>query len=49
MHGCDVLNEKGFARPYVLSEHTLVVEVIHVVPGCATGEEVLVGITDHKI
>ena len=26
-HGCDVLNKRGFARPYVLSEHTLVVPV----------------------
>ena len=25
MHGCDVLNKRGFARPYVLSEHTLVI------------------------
>ena len=25
VHGCDVLNKRGFARPYVLSEHTLVV------------------------
>ena len=24
VHGCDVLNKRGFARPYVLSEHTLV-------------------------
>ena len=24
MYGCDVLNKRGFARPYVLSEHTLV-------------------------
>ena len=24
LHGCDVLNKRGFARPYVLSEHTLV-------------------------
>ena len=22
VHGCDVLNKRGFARPYVLSEHT---------------------------
>ena len=26
MHSCDVLNKRGFARPYVLSEHTLVGE-----------------------
>ena len=25
LHGCDVLNKRGFARPYVLSEHTLVI------------------------
>ena len=25
VHGCYVLNKRGFARPYVLSEHTLVV------------------------
>ena len=25
VHGCDVLNKRGFARPYVLLEHTLVV------------------------
>ena len=25
VHGCDVLNKKGFAHPYVLSEHTLVI------------------------
>ena len=25
MHGCDVLNKRGFARPYVLSEHILVI------------------------
>ena len=24
VHGCDELNKRGFARPYVLSEHTLV-------------------------
>ena len=24
VHGCDVLNKRGFARPYMLSEHTLV-------------------------
>ena len=24
VHGCDVLNKRGFARPYVQSEHTLV-------------------------
>ena len=24
VHGCDVLNKRGFARPCVLSEHTLV-------------------------
>ena len=24
VHGCDVLNKRGFARPYVPSEHTLV-------------------------
>ena len=24
VHGCDVLNKRGFTRPYVLSEHTLV-------------------------
>ena len=35
VHGCDVLNKRGFARPYVLSEHTLVymyskhVHVVH--------------------
>ena len=23
VHGCDVLNKRGFTRPYVLSEHTL--------------------------
>ena len=28
MHGCDVLNKRGFARPYVLSEHTLVLVII---------------------
>ena len=27
VHGCDVLNKRGFARPYMLSEHTLVSEV----------------------
>ena len=26
VHGCDVLNKRGFARPYVLSEHTLVIK-----------------------
>ena len=25
VHGCDVLNKGGFVRPYVLSEHTLVI------------------------
>ena len=29
MHGCDVLNKRGFARPYVPSEHTLVIEDVH--------------------
>ena len=24
LHACDVLNKRGFARPYVLSEQTLV-------------------------
>ena len=24
VHGCDVLNKRGFARPYMQSEHTLV-------------------------
>ena len=24
VHDCDVLNKRGFARPYVLSKHTLV-------------------------
>ena len=24
VRGCDVLNKRGFALPYVLSEHTLV-------------------------
>ena len=28
VHGCDVLNKRGFARPYVLSEHTLVIQWI---------------------
>ena len=23
LHGCDVLNKRGFARPNMLSEHTL--------------------------
>ena len=27
VHGCDGLNKRGFAHPYVLSEHTLVVVV----------------------
>ena len=31
VHGCDVLNKRGCARPYVLSEHTLVT-VVTVVP-----------------
>ena len=25
VHGCNVLNKSGFASPYVLSEHTLVI------------------------
>ena len=25
MHGCDVSNKRGFDRPYLLSEHTLVI------------------------
>ena len=29
MHGCDVLNKRGFARPYVLSEHILVFFRLH--------------------
>ena len=28
LHGCDVLNKRGFARPYVLSEHTLVIFIL---------------------
>ena len=27
MHGCDVLNKRGFDCPYMLSEHTLVVAI----------------------
>ena len=27
MHSCDVLNKRGFARPYVLLEHTLVLSL----------------------
>ena len=28
MHGCDVLNKRGFARPYMLLEYTLVILLI---------------------
>ena len=27
VHSCDAFNKRGFARPYVLSEHTLVLNL----------------------
>ena len=37
MHDCDVLNKRGFARPYVLSEHNLVVKYSDQKDGCTVG------------
>ena len=38
VHGCDVLNKRGFARPYLLSDHTLV--VMHLACACLYNTEV---------